>query len=468
MDIEEVLELADHLIFTKTGKHLVHLQQAILRGTIQNCTYSEIAEDHYASESHVKWVGSELWKIISEELGETVKKSNFRAIFEKGRIYKNHQSAIVKNITGENVTVNNHLNVSCKTERAKAQQQNESNLNDPQTTLNQPHIDLNDAPKITKFYDRTQELSTLEKWMIEDGVQLITLLGLSGIGKTTLSLHLIDGIKTNFDYIIYRSLSFAPTLDETLTNLLEIFCNQDKIEIPLKLETKLSQLFNYLRQYRCLIILDDIQMLFCQGQFAGHYQSGYDNYQLFYKKIAEVCHQSCVILNSWEKPREIEKIEFENRPVRTLILGSLSLAAQDIFRDKNLSNPETWDILINTYQGNPLWLGMIATLIQELFNSRVIEFLYYDEPILCDSLQEQLKLHFQRLSPQEKTVITVLSNSPESLNLQSVLTQTKLSNSELLNTIQSLIRRFLVVREEKDNMTFFIVNPLLKEYVKRV
>ena len=304
--------------------------------------------------------------------------------------------------------------------------------------------------------------------MIEDKVQLITLLGLSGIGKTTLSLHLIDGIKTNFDYIIYRSLSFAPTLDETLTNLLEIFCNQDKIEIPLKLETKLSQLFNYLRQYRCLIILDDIQMLFCEGQLAGYYQSGYENYQLFYKKIAEVCHQSCVILNSWENPREIEKIEFENRPVRTLILGSLSLAAQDIFRDKNLSNPETWDILINTYQGNPLWLGMIATLIQELFNSRVIEFLYYDEPILCDSLQEQLKLHFQRLSPQEKTVITVLSNSPESLNLQSVLTQTKLSNSELLNTIQSLIRRFLVVREEKDNMTFFIVNPLLKEYVKRV
>ena len=111
---------------------------------------------------------------------------------------------------------------------------------------------------------------------------------------------------------------------------------------------------------------------------------------------------------------------------------------------------------------------MIATLIQELFNSRVTEFLYYDEPILCDSLQEQLKLHFQRLSPQEKMLITVLSNSPEILNLQSFSTQAKLSNSDLLNTIQSLIRRCLVVREEQDNMTFFIVNPLLKEYLKRV
>lgn len=464
MDIEEFLELADNLIFTKTGKHLDHLQQAILRGTIQNCTYSEIAEDHYASESHVKWVGSELWKIISEELGETVKKSNFRAIFEKGRIYKNKISSA---IVGETVTVH-HINICSEPERAKAQQQKQSHLNDPKTTTNQPYINLNDAPKITKFYDRTQELSTLEKWIIEDKVQLINLLGLSGIGKTTLSLHLIDRIKSNFDYIIYRSLSFSPTLDETLTNLLEIFCNQNKIEIPLKLETKFSQLFNYLRQYRCLIILDDIQMLFCEGQLAGHYQSGYENYQLFYKKIAEVCHQSCVMLNSWEKPREIEKIELENRPVRTLILGSLGLAAQDIFRDKNLSNSETWDILINTYPGNPLWLGMIATLIQELFNSRVTEFLYYDEPILCDSLQEQLKLYFQRLSPEEKMLITVLSNSPEISNLQSLSTHSKLSISELLNTIQSLIKRFLVVTEEKDNMTFFIVNPLLKEYVKRV
>ncbi|WP_254174202.1 hypothetical protein [Planktothrix pseudagardhii] len=229
MDIEEVLELADHLIFTKTGKHLDHLQQAILRGTIQNCTYSEIAEDHYASESHVKWVGSELWKMISEELGETVKKSNFRAIFEKGKIYKNKISSA---IVGETVTVH-HINICSESERAKAQQQKQSHLNDPEITPNQPYIDLNDAPKITKFYDRTQELSTLEKWIIEDGVQLITLLGLSGIGKTTLSLHLIDEIKTNFDYIIYRSLGFAPTLDETLTNLLEIFGNPDKIEIPL-------------------------------------------------------------------------------------------------------------------------------------------------------------------------------------------------------------------------------------------
>ena len=35
MDIQEILNLADHLIFNKTGKHLEDLQQAILRGVFQ-------------------------------------------------------------------------------------------------------------------------------------------------------------------------------------------------------------------------------------------------------------------------------------------------------------------------------------------------------------------------------------------------------------------------------------------------
>ncbi len=39
MDIQEILNLADHLIFNKTGKHLDDLQQVILRGTFQGKKY---------------------------------------------------------------------------------------------------------------------------------------------------------------------------------------------------------------------------------------------------------------------------------------------------------------------------------------------------------------------------------------------------------------------------------------------
>lgn len=50
MDVQEILKLADKLVFSKTGKHLEYLEEAILRGTIQGQKYSQIAEDSHLSE----------------------------------------------------------------------------------------------------------------------------------------------------------------------------------------------------------------------------------------------------------------------------------------------------------------------------------------------------------------------------------------------------------------------------------
>ena len=65
------------IVFAKTGQHLDNLQEAILRGTIQRETYTKIARIFTVTESRVRQVGSELWQILSEELGEDVSKSNF-------------------------------------------------------------------------------------------------------------------------------------------------------------------------------------------------------------------------------------------------------------------------------------------------------------------------------------------------------------------------------------------------------
>ncbi|MEG4218848.1 hypothetical protein QUA27_26380 [Microcoleus sp. Pol14C6] len=82
MDIAEVLTLADELIFAKTGKHLDYVQEAILRGTLQDTTYTQIAQEVYSSPSHVRNVGSQLWKILSKELKKDITKNNFRTVLE--------------------------------------------------------------------------------------------------------------------------------------------------------------------------------------------------------------------------------------------------------------------------------------------------------------------------------------------------------------------------------------------------
>nr|WP_317268690.1 hypothetical protein [Arthrospira sp. PLM2.Bin9] len=76
MDIQEVLNWTDEQVFTKTGKHLDWLQKSILQGIWQHQDYYEIAANNEKSYDHVKKEAWKLWKLLSDVVGEDVKKSN--------------------------------------------------------------------------------------------------------------------------------------------------------------------------------------------------------------------------------------------------------------------------------------------------------------------------------------------------------------------------------------------------------
>lgn len=81
--MQKIVEIADELVFKKTRKHLDDLQVAILKGVWGKQQYTEIAEEYRCSEGHVKDISYELWKILSDALGESVRKSNLKAVFER-------------------------------------------------------------------------------------------------------------------------------------------------------------------------------------------------------------------------------------------------------------------------------------------------------------------------------------------------------------------------------------------------
>ncbi|MEG3922306.1 NB-ARC domain-containing protein [Microcoleus sp. POL10_C6] len=459
MNVQEVLRFADDMVFAKTGEHLEDLQKAILLGVWKGQRYSKIAEESHCTEGHVRNVASELWQLLSDVLGENVNKLNFRSALERSQFaYFSNYGKNSLQIGNVNVC-DNSLQAS-EIPKTRSPSSPTSDISQPQ-----PRLDLADAPHISSLSDRTSELATLEKSIVQDKCNLAAILGISGIGKTALSLHLIQKIQHNFEYVIWRSLRYSPPLETTLKNLLEFLLNKPEIELPTSIPDRLSLLMEYLRKNRCLIILDDVQTILSSGQLAGNYRPECENYSILFRQIGETTHNSCLILNSWEPPREITALKGENSPVRSLQLKGIGTAAAEIFRQKSLLNPETWENLINTYRGNPLWLKIVATTIQEIFRGRVAEFLKYDRLFLGEELAATLYPQINRLSELEKKLISRLSREANSVSIEQLLQDADLSPSELFNGLQSLGRRSLVEREEQENETLFSVCPVVRQYV---
>ena len=109
MELAQTLMIIDQVVFTKTGRHLTDLEQAILQGTIADETYAQMAKKSHCSEGHLRYVAASLWQIISEQLGEDIKKSNFTATLKRWKIHDLYHINYHQNDTITNdFTASNH------------------------------------------------------------------------------------------------------------------------------------------------------------------------------------------------------------------------------------------------------------------------------------------------------------------------------------------------------------------------
>jgi len=242
--------------------------------------------------------------------------------------------------------------------------------------------------------------------------------------------------------------------------------------IPNALDRKVNLLLKFLRKHRCLIIIDDLHMLFQQGQFAGQYQAEFEGYYLLFKQIAELSHASRLLLITDEQPEDA--IATRHKFARCLKIGGLGESAKQILRDKELSDEQMWNTLIEKYQGHPLWLNMTATMIQELFAGKVTEFLTYPDLILTNAITSQLSRLWLRLSESEKQVMNYLAQQNDAVTVSQIIQAIPHPSTELLKAVQSLKRRCLL--EDTPNLVgasnvenyrsaLLKINPIFKNYL---
>jgi len=455
MNLKEVLKLTDELVFTKTGKHLNDLQERILWGTWEHEDYNEIAKQVNLSEARVREVGMELWQILSQELGEKVSKSNLRSSMERLQISVfSHFAQDYVHIS----TVNFCGEISHPTPIANSQTPNEKTSNPIKTKIS--HHELSEMPDLGAFYGRTLELETLKNWILQEQCRLLAITGISGIGKTALGVQLVQQIKDEFEFVIWCNFDCSPTLADFQDNLLSFFSQSKQLELSVSYPKSLP-VIKYLQKYRCLVILDNIQNLFRSGDLAGKYKPKYEDYQTFFKQIKELSHQSCFLLMGWEQPRIVTEVKSKNSLIQTLQLTGLDIkAAQEILKDYGLTEIDKIETIIKRYQGNPLWLKSIANLVEEL-GEGATDVLLNDPLFLPEEVKESLHQYCDRLSEIEKQVMSLLVTDNNPVSLVKLLENTRIISSDLLNALQSLLRRCLT--EKQGNC--YIVLPLIKQYI---
>jgi hypothetical protein len=335
--------------------------------------------------------------------------------------------------------------------------------------------DWGEAPESGVFYGRTEELATLERWIVKDRCHLVTLLGMGGIGKTALAVKFAESIQEQFQYVIWRSLRYAPPIEDILAQVIQFLSNQKQPDLPAGIGARLSLLIDCLRKHRCLLVLDNFEAIPRDDEShpetlrhrSATYLDGYEAYGEFLKRVGESQHQSAILLISREKPREIAAREGKSLPIRSLQLKGLQdTEARQLLQAKGLSGEEQWGTLINLYRGNPLALNIVSTTIQELFNSNVPEFLRQNTLVIT-GFTDILDQQFQRLSGLEKQIIYWLAIHRHPVLLSQLQDDFlfPVKTSELIEVLQSLGWRSLIEKSTEPSEVLFTLPPIVMKYV---
>lgn len=463
MNVTEMLQIADHLVFSQTGKHLDNLQQEVIKGVWQGESYQTIADELHHSESRIRDIGYKLWEILSNALGEDINKCNFRSTLE--RIYFNSPQFItIKSIED----CQNFRFFSCPLQAINNEQKTHSNGKDPSCDLQQvdttqqiPYCNLQQAPKITRCYGRENELSLLSQWLENPNINIIAVLGVTGIGKSTLVRDFLDTNTQPFDIILWKNLKLSQSVESIITELLTETQANNNGNIA---SNSLNKFLNLLTKKRCLIILDHLEEIFAHQNFAGVYSPENQDYQKLFSLITEHQNQSKLILISKEKSPEMQCLDEEQYPIKCLELSGIY--GEKILNNVGIKDDDNWLDLINLYEGNLLFLKSIITLIKANYDGQVAEFLKEHSSAV---LNVQMKSHFQekfnRLHPIEQQIVLHLSKLEQPISREELKQSLNLASGDFNNGLQSLQQRYLLKRIKHDKVLFQL-SPVFGEYLK--
>jgi WD40 repeat protein/transcriptional regulator with XRE-family HTH domain len=326
--------------------------------------------------------------------------------------------------------------------------------------------DWGEAPDTLDFVDRTEELALLKGWVLEERSQLVAILGIGGIGKTSLAGKLAQAVAASFERVYWRNLRNAPPLSEWLPGAIGFLSDQQRVPPTTEAE-RFSALLQLLRQRRCLLVLDNSEALFEPGQLESRYRDGMSSYGHLLQIVCEAAHQSCLILTSREAPPELAVLAGS---VRTLQLAGLGAHdAQTLLAPQKLNGTsDQWVELNALYGGNSLALKVVGETIREVLAGDIAMFLNETgESSVLGGLRRVLAEQVERSSALEQQVLRMLAVDREPTGVAQILAELgpSVGRGLVLEAIEALRRRSLVERAEVAGPAAFTLQSVVLEFV---
>lgn len=324
------------------------------------------------------------------------------------------------------------------------------------------YVDWGEAPMAQELYGRQKEMTQLTRWTTFERYRLISILGLGGIGKTVLSKELAQQVQNDFEYIKWVTLKNGPPLESILNDCIFFLSEQRKSNLPQDTDSLISLFIRYLSNHRCLVILDTFESTFKPGESVGQYLDGLETYGDFLIRLGNSEHQSCIILTSREKPKELAYLSSSGMLTLT---GIESNEAKKLLHNKGLTGSDTsWNIFVEKYAGNPLMLQIASELVRDLFEGDISRFLA-ENTLVFGEIQSLLDHQLTRLLKLEQDIMYWLAIEQDVITIERLrdnLLQ-HVTKSRLLETLSSLQRRHLI---NQIGVGFTQLDPVM-EYMTR-
>lgn len=321
MDAKAALAWVDTLVFTKTGERLSALQRTIIQQVWQGRKYLEIAEYYGYTEGHIKDEGSQLWKLLSQELGEKITKINCRSALER-YLHSTHFKANDFNTTSLYYTENRN------------------------------------------FVGRKEAFADLDT-LISQGSKVIVIQGEGGLGKTTLAQQYL--LNQSFDLVLELLMAKETQNITSAERVVEEWLKQDFNQEPgVEFGVCLGRLGRQLQTRRIGVLIDNLEPALDRD---GRLIEPHRSYLELFRILADARVQSVTLITSRDRLCE-PSINVEHYR-----LPSLSLTAwQQFFSSRGVSIEPTLQKIHHAYGGNAKAMGIVCGAIKADFNSDMVAY----------------------------------------------------------------------------------------------